>query len=154
MLESGKSNALAVIEEGQLQLAGQQRAANRWLGGPTKLEAERRIDGALHEEHFIRIVDYLRRAYGHAGQVTTMRGSLAWSSNPNTQSLGPFVTFYFTIRDGITEIRAEQRLGNTAGAIYWACRALFKRSVAKHTRRLDEVVTGVVELAESLVDPA
>lgn len=119
-LEGDKKNE-ALVRVGTNALArgsAGSPSAKRWLGAPTRLEFARDVEGEVPETSYTELVEAIRAALGSVGAVSTLPGSLAWSATNASNGLGPFVSVYITIRDGQTVIRAEEKVGNLAGAIY------------------------------------
>lgn len=73
----------------------------RLFGGPTIYELQHSADGEVRREDYGRVVEAIRRAVGHQGQVTELLGSLEW------QTVGEPSQIYVTIspRDGRTAVR-------------------------------------------------
>jgi hypothetical protein len=57
---------------------GSESVADKLLGGPTKYGFEHTVEGALPEGGYSRIVDAIRRATDHHGEVGSELGSLSW----------------------------------------------------------------------------
>ncbi len=93
-------------------------ATRKWLGAPTTLKFERKLEGELPEDAYAEIVDAIHMQLGHAGTFTTMKGSFAWNSTGNQKNTLAFTNVYISSRRGKTVIRVEQHLGNLAGALY------------------------------------
>lgn len=183
------SKALVVAKRGSLARRGKESAAERWLGGPTRLDGERVVDGEVEETDYRDIVDHLSDVFGVPGRLSTVPGRLEWTTLTPQQGIGPQVVMTVTSADGKTVIRGHHRLGNVAGGIfgglgggaglggaffpgllfmvnpivgaigmgawlggfYFGCRRLFKRSVKKRSRRLEEALDGIAELVEAAV---
>jgi hypothetical protein len=118
-LVKSDSNALAGVDSTALERAAAgNEAARKWLGAPTKLELERILAGELPETAHTELVEAMRRTLGTVGATTVLPGSLAWTTNAQNNSIGPFANIYVTVRDGKTSIRADEKLGAMAGAIF------------------------------------
>lgn len=90
------------VERAALLLA--QRAtsrADRLLGGPTRFRREQTIAGALPVERYPHVLDAIRQATDHHGEVSPEVGSLAW------KSVGELSQVYVTVTPGedSTELR-------------------------------------------------
>lgn len=117
--EVGASQALVRAERRELaRTEGASAAASLWLGAPIHIRRERVLDVAAPESCYLDIVRYLERQFGVGGRTSTFLGRLEWVSTPRSSGTGPIVTVTVTVSSGTTTIRAEERTGNTAGAIF------------------------------------
>lgn len=115
------SGSRALVKVGSVELATRrekQRTARRWLGGPTRLEAERTIEGAAPETCYGEIVDYLSLHFEIGCRISTVAGRFEWTSSPLSSGTGPSVTVVVTSRDGQTTVRAHEPLSDLLGSIY------------------------------------
>ncbi len=115
---AGESQALVRAERGELARAERARAASRWLGAPTQIRRERVLDVVAPESCYLDIVQYLERQFGMGGRTSTALGRLEWATAVQSSGTGPFVTVTVTVASGTTTIRAEERTGNAAAAIF------------------------------------
>lgn len=94
-----------------LPKAGAGRLA-RVFGGPSLYQMEYSADGEISKEDFGKIVDAIRQATGHQGQVTEVLGSLEW------KTVGEVSQIHVTVspREGQTIVRVLADRGG-AGAL-------------------------------------
>jgi hypothetical protein len=186
-LEQEQSKALVLRSDTSLaQVDAGSPAARRWLGAPTRIETKRTLEGEIPEEAHTDLIETIRQRLGQVGGTTVLPGSLAWAADTHKNGIGPNINVYITVRNGKTEIRADERMGQLAGAIYggvgggvggggialplmaaainpllllvslpiWlggsyaGCRYLYKRSVRRRTRRLEELMEELVGVAK------
>ena len=93
-------------------------ATHTWLAGPTRLGHERVIDGELPESAYTELVETIRRTIGEPGTTSMLPGSLTWTSSALPNSTGPHLNVYVSVRHGKTTLRADEKLGHLAGAIF------------------------------------
>lgn len=90
---------------------------SRWpafLGGPTRVLFEARLDGELSAPAHERIVELLQR-HLPAGTPSVIGRTLTWQlANPQGRQVG----VRLSSRDGFTTVRVEEPLGNLIGGIY------------------------------------
>ncbi|MEP6857850.1 MAG: hypothetical protein ABI994_05650 [Gemmatimonadales bacterium] len=91
-----------------------------WLGSPTRLVFERVVDGEISTEEFEPLIAEIRRTFGDNGLPSVLGRSLAWSSRMGgrRRSSGRNIDVSVVTRGGLTTIRAEEELGNLAGALF------------------------------------
>jgi hypothetical protein len=75
---------------------------------------EAQIPGEVPESELYVLVDTIRRRMGESGQVGTLGRSVSWSTTQKDRRL----QISIVSRHGKTTIRADERLGNLAGALY------------------------------------
>ncbi|MCG8425366.1 MAG: hypothetical protein MJE77_46395 [Proteobacteria bacterium] len=92
--------------------------AQRWLGAPIRMKLGRVIEGELPEASYAELVEIIREAIGEPGTTSILPGSLTWTSAAMSNSMGSLLSIYVSVRDGVTTIRADEKLGHLAGAIY------------------------------------
>ena len=117
----GKSSSQALVKVGDQALATSREeypTSSKWLGAPSSLKLVRELDGEVPDTAYSELVETIRRVLRNVGTVSVLTGSLAWSANTPGNGVGPFIDVYFTIRDGRTTIRIDERLGNLAGGIF------------------------------------
>ena len=118
-LEGDESQALVKVGGQALERATPDESRSPgWLGAPIRLELSRVLEGEVPEAAYSELVEAMRQALGSVGTVSVLPGSLAWASNAPANGIGPFVNIYFTMRDGRTTIRVEEKLGSLAGGIF------------------------------------
>jgi hypothetical protein len=91
-------------------LAGRNRP-NRFLGAPTVLNFERKVQGEFDPDDTPEILSLIRRSMGQPGEVDEIRGSLEWTGK-NSDVGERFVTL--TPRDGTTTITGASNLTGAA----------------------------------------
>jgi serine/threonine-protein kinase len=85
-----------------------------WSGAPMSIVYEAQLTGEVPESELYLLVDTIRRRMGESGQVGTLGRSVSWSSTSKDRRL----QISIVSRQGKTTIRADERLGNLAGAIF------------------------------------
>lgn len=87
---------------------------NKFLGGPTVLNFERKVEGVFDPEDTPEILSVIRRSMGQQGEVEEIRGSLEWSTK------GEAGESYVTLssRDGTTTIQGSSNLSGAAVLTY------------------------------------
>jgi hypothetical protein len=91
-----------------------------WLGAPVRLVFERVVEGEVPTEEFEALVAEVRRTVGQNGIPSVLGRSLAWSSTMSggrRRARGRQIDVSVVPRGGVTTIRVEEELGNTAGAL-------------------------------------
>jgi hypothetical protein len=83
---------------------------NRFLGAPTVLTFDRKVQGEIGPEHTPEILARIRRIMGQHGEVDEIHGSLEWSTTG--ESGERFVTI--SSRDGATTIQGSANLHQAA----------------------------------------
>ena len=116
------SSALAVADASDAMTRGAagSPAARTWLGAPLRTEFIREVEGEIPESAYTELIEAIRTALDNVGSVSTLPGSLAWTADGPSNGIGPFVSVYFTMRDGRTRIRALEKYGGLAGVIFGA----------------------------------
>jgi hypothetical protein len=91
-----------------------------WVGAPTRIVFERVIDGEVPTEEFENLINEVRRSLGENGVPSVLGKTLAWSSSTRRRRRGSGRQVDVTIapRSGVTTIRVEEELRNTAGALF------------------------------------
>ena len=94
---------------------GEKNRPNKFLGAPTVLNFERRVEGEFDPEDTPEILSVIRRTMGQQGEVEDIRGSLEWSTK------GEVGESYVTLssRDGTTKIRSSANLSSAAILTYF-----------------------------------
>ena len=87
---------------------------NRFIGAPTILNFERKVEGEFDPEDTPEILSLIRRTMGHQGEVDEIHGSLEWSAK--AESGDRYVTL--SSRDGSTTIRSSANLTGAAVITY------------------------------------
>jgi serine/threonine-protein kinase len=88
--------------------------ANIFAGAPMSVQLEIRIPGEVREEEFEYLVEIIRQELDDAGHVGTLGRTLTWSSsNKQRQARVSIMP-----RGGETIVRAGERMGHLAGAIF------------------------------------
>jgi hypothetical protein len=85
-----------------------------WSGAPMSIVYEAQLTGEVPESELYLLVDTIRRRMGESGQVGTLGRSVSWSSTSKDRRL----QISIVSRQGKTTIRADERLGNLAGALF------------------------------------
>jgi hypothetical protein len=88
-----------------------------FLGAPTRLIAERTFEGDLSEEQWETMVGEIQRTLGTPGQISKVGRTRTWSV------MGPLgtaraVNLTAVTADGQTTLRAEEPVGQLAGALF------------------------------------
>ena len=83
---------------------------NRFVGSPTVLTFDRKVQGEIGPQHTPEILARIRRIMGQHGEVDEIHGSLEWSSKG--ESGERFVTI--SSRDGTTTIQSSANLHQAA----------------------------------------
>ena len=83
---------------------------NRFLGSPTILNFERRVNGEFGPEDTPEILSIIRRTMGHQGKLEEVGGTLEWGAKADSGER--YVTLWS--RDGTTMIRSSAHLSNMA----------------------------------------
>lgn len=93
---------------------------NPWIGSPTRIVFERAVDGEISTDEFEPLIAEVRRTFGDNGVPSVLGRSLAWSSSVGgrRRARGRQVDVSVVVRGGLTTIRVEEELGNTAGALF------------------------------------
>jgi hypothetical protein len=92
-----------------------------WVGAPTRLVFERVVDGEIPVDEFEPLVNEIRRTFGENGIPSVLGRTLAWSSTQSAgrrRGRGRQIDVSVTSRSGVTTIRVEEELRNTAGALF------------------------------------
>lgn len=89
-------------------------AAHTFLGGPTTLDFNRTVDGEVQADTYETLVAEIQQALGELGASSTLGRSLAWQSTNMQRPLHVSIT----PREGRTEIRVQEKLGNLAGGLF------------------------------------
>jgi hypothetical protein len=87
---------------------------NPFLGAPTVLNCERRVEGEFDRDATPEILSLIRRTMGQQGEVNEIRGSLEWS----TQGEAGDRHVTLSARDGNTTIHGMANLTNAAILTY------------------------------------
>ena len=90
-----------------------------WLGAPTRIVFERVVEGEVSSDDFEVLVNEVRRTFGDNGVPSVLGKSLAWSSSMGgrRRARGRQIDVSVVPRGGVTTIRVEEELRNTAGAL-------------------------------------
>ena len=94
---------------------------NPWLGSPTRIVFERVVEGEIPIDEFESVIAEVRRTFGDNGVPSVLGRSLAWSSSVRggrRRARGRQIDVSVVVRGGLTTIRVEEELGNTAGALF------------------------------------
>ena len=91
-----------------------------WIGAPTRIVFERAVDGEVSTDEFEPLIAEVRRTFGDNGVPSVLGRSLAWSSSSGRRrrGRGRQVDVSVVVRGGLTTIRVEEEMGNTAGALF------------------------------------
>ena len=92
-----------------------------WIGAPTRIVYERVVDGEITPDAYEPIVDEIRRTFGENGVPSVLGRTLAWTSTQTggrRNSRGRQIDVSVMSRGGVTTIRVEEELRNTAGALF------------------------------------
>lgn len=92
-----------------------------WLGAPTRIVFERVVDGEITADDYESIVNELRRTFSDNGITSVLGRTLAWTMGAGggrRSSRGRQVDASVISRGGVTTIRVEEELRNTAGALF------------------------------------
>jgi hypothetical protein len=86
----------------------------RVFGGPSTYQLEYSAAGEISRDEFGKIVDAIRRAAGHQGQVNEVLGSLEWNT------VGEVSQIHVTVspRDGQTAVRVFANRGPAGGLTF------------------------------------
>lgn len=123
-LVKGEASSQALVQSGKTGDRALARselespASRRWLGAPTQLGFSRTLAGEIPETAHTELIEKIRMTVQNVGSTTVLPGSLAWGALVAQNQAGPNVNVYISYRDGQTNIRAEQKLGNLAGGIF------------------------------------
>lgn len=93
---------------------GSENRPNRFLGGPTVLTYERKVEGEYEPDDTPEILSLIRRTMGQQGELDEIHGSLEWTAKG--ESGERYVTL--SSRDGATTITGSANLTNTAILTY------------------------------------
>ena len=91
-----------------------------WVGAPTRISFERVVDGEVSTDEFENLINEVRRTFGDNGVPSILGKSLAWSSSTRggrRPAQGRQIDVTVVPRGGVTTIRVEEELRNTAGAL-------------------------------------
>ena len=117
-LNKKESTALAKIENKALE---RHSKANPFLGAPTNLAKIRNIAKQVDGDMFSKMVMILRKNFGQPGMISEIGNSFTWSaelsSSGNTGGNNRITLYVENLNDS-TELRMEQSMSHTAGAIY------------------------------------
>jgi len=89
---------------------GEGNHPNRFFGGPTVMDYERRVDGEFDPKDTPELLSLIRRIMGTQGEVDEIHGSLEWRAKGDSGER--YVTL--SPRDGTTTIRSSANLTNAA----------------------------------------
>lgn len=92
-----------------------------WVGAPTRLVFERVVDGEITSDAYEPLVNEIRRTFGDNGVPSVLGKTLAWTSTSaggRRNSRGRQIDISIMSRGGVTTIRVEEELRNTAGALF------------------------------------
>jgi len=92
-----------------------------WIGAPTRIVFERVVDGEISSDAYETLVNEIRRTFGDNGVPSVLGRTLAWTSTATggrRQSRGRQIDVSVMSRGGVTTIRVEEELRNTAGALF------------------------------------
>jgi hypothetical protein len=91
---------------------------NWWLGAPTELTYERRVDGEMPDAEFPTLVNEIRDRLRNAGQVSQLGHSFTWVALRHPSSGGRDVQVTVAVRAGTTRISVREGLGPLAAATF------------------------------------
>ena len=92
-----------------------------WVGSPTRLVFERVVDAEIPVEAYEVLVNEIRRTFGENGVPSVLGRTLAWTSSRvggRRNAHGRQIDVSVVSRGGVTTIRVEEELRNTAGALF------------------------------------
>ena len=92
-----------------------------FIGAPTRIVFERVIDGEISNDEFEPIVNEARRTFGDNGVTSVLGRTLAWSTGHTggrRRARGRQIDLSVAVRGGVTTMRVEEELRNTAGALF------------------------------------
>lgn len=92
-----------------------------FVGAPTRIVYERVVDGEISVDEFEPLVNEVRRTFGDNGIPSVLGKTLAWTSTSfagRRRSRGRQIDVSVASRGGLTTIRVEEELRNTAGALF------------------------------------
>jgi hypothetical protein len=92
-----------------------------WIGAPTRIVFERVVDGEISTDTYETLVNEIRRTFGDNGVPSVLGRTLAWTSTTSggrRHSRGRQIDVSVMSRGGVTTIRVEEELRNTAGALF------------------------------------
>lgn len=89
---------------------GEGNPPNRFFGGPTVMDFERRVEGEFDPKDTPELLSLIRRIMGTQGEVDEIHGSLEWRAKGDSGER--YVTL--SPRDGTTTIRSSANLTNAA----------------------------------------
>jgi hypothetical protein len=92
-----------------------------WLGAPTHLVFERVIDGEIPTDDFEPLINEIRRTMSDNGVPSVLGRTLAWTSSyagGRRRNNGRMVNVNVVSRSGVTTVRVEEEMRNTAGALF------------------------------------
>jgi hypothetical protein len=92
-----------------------------WVGKPTRIVFERVVDGEIPTDAYELIVNEIRRTFGDNGVPSVLGRTLAWTSTSvggRRHARGRQIDVSVMSRGGVTTIRVEEELRNTAGALF------------------------------------
>ena len=116
-LEGRREQALVLASGGAL-VQGQKSASGTWLGAPIKLQLSREFPGAFPVDRFEDLIEPCRTIVGDTGRTEILKSSMTWSTAANPKGIGPFLVVTVSVREGVTRLAVDDRLGQAAGAIY------------------------------------
>lgn len=90
------------------------------VGAPTRIVCERVVDGEVSNDEFEQLINEVRRTFGDNGVPSVLGRTLAWTSSfgGRRRGRGRQIDVSVTSRGGLTTIRVEEELRNTAGALF------------------------------------
>jgi len=90
---------------------------NGWLGAPVRLLYERIIEGEVPDAEFPAMVEEIRVALRHPGQVSQLGRSFSWTSVRGPSSTRA-VEVAVSVRGGRTRITVHEGLGSLLGGLF------------------------------------
>lgn len=119
--EAGIDPALIRRAASTLDKPSESTRPSAWVGAPTRLVFERVVDGEIPVDAYEPIVNEIRRTFGDNGVPSVLGRTLAWTSTSTggrRHSRGRQIDVSVMSRGGVTTIRVEEELRNTAGALF------------------------------------
>jgi hypothetical protein len=119
--EAGIDPALVRRAASTLDQQTEKTRPSPFVGAPTRLVFERVVDGEISADAYEPIVNEIRRTFGDNGVPSVLGRTLAWTSTTaggRRQSRGRQIDVSVMTRGGVTTIRVEEELRNTAGALF------------------------------------
>jgi hypothetical protein len=119
--EAGIDPALIRRAAQTLDRPAERTRPSPFIGAPTRIVYERVIDGEISNDLFEPLVNEVRRTFGDNGIPSVLGRTLAWTSTQTggrRRARGRQIDVSVAVRGGVTTIRVEEELRNTAGALF------------------------------------